>query len=197
MQVVGLVLIDTLYPYWGPEGTSHADIPVDVLLGPCPPDMKDQILRCAEWSRLDCNEWVARNWKGNEDSLEGVEALEPPPAVRIHATKYVPVIENERGDIAMFDYSRETNGGWGDFFPHEFIVATLELDAHHFEILSPKNVSLKIGPPSSAVNFWLTCNRSSKLQRRSRRRASFWRKNKLYSSVHLTVSDQSTTSFYP
>ncbi|KAK5997936.1 putative thioesterase TR09-like protein [Cladobotryum mycophilum] len=131
LRVIGVVMIDTLYPYWGPPGTVHADFPVNLLLGPCPPEMKEEILRCTQWTMEDSLEWVDRNWKANKDQLEGIEAMEPPPAVHLFATKYIPVTKAQNGAVAMTDYLRHERGGW-NMFPHDFIVATWELPAHHF-----------------------------------------------------------------
>lgn len=125
-------MIDTLYPYWGPQRTVHADMPVDLLLGSCPPDMKEDILRCTQWAKEDCLDWVSRNWKETKDQLHGIEAEEPPPTVLIHATEYIPVTQSETGAVAMMDYLRHAKNGWG-FFPHQnFIVASWEIPTHHF-----------------------------------------------------------------
>ena len=92
LRIVGVVMIDTLYPYWGPPETVHAEFPVDLVLGNCPPAMKREILRCTQGSKQDSLEWVDRNWKDRED-LQGIEAVEPPPAVLLYATKYmVPLL---------------------------------------------------------------------------------------------------------
>ncbi|KAK0508709.1 hypothetical protein JMJ35_008985 [Cladonia borealis] len=130
IRVVGVVMIDTLYPYWGPPKTVHAEFPVDLVLGNCPPDMKEEILRCTQWSKQDSLEWVDRNWK-DKGEIEGIEAEEPPPAVLLYATKYIPVEKSRNGAVAMTDYLRHAKGGW-DLFPHQFISATWELPAHHF-----------------------------------------------------------------
>ncbi|KOS22577.1 Polyketide synthase PksR [Escovopsis weberi] len=131
LHVLGILMIDTLYPYWGPAGTVHADLPVDLLLGPCPPEMREQILRCTRWTMADSLEWVERNWAARRDALEGIEAMEPAPAVHLFATQYIPVTKGPEGAVAMTDYMRHDKGGWG-MFPHEFIVATWELNTHHF-----------------------------------------------------------------
>ncbi|KAI1773171.1 hypothetical protein F4818DRAFT_443528 [Hypoxylon cercidicola] len=131
LRVAGVVMIDTLYPYWGPPGTVHADVPVDLILGSCPPDMKEEISRCMQWANEDCPDWVSRNWKDN-DQLDGIEAEEPPPTVFIHATKYIPRTKSETGAVTMFDHFRHAKNGW-DLFPHQnFIVAFWEIPTHHF-----------------------------------------------------------------
>ena len=139
LRVIGVVMIDTLFPYWGPAETVHAEFPVDLVLGNCPPDMKEEILRCTQWSKQDTLEWVDRNWKGKE-GLEGIEAEEPPPAVLLYATKYIPVENSRNGAVAMTDYLRHAKGGW-DLFPHQFISATWELPAHHFGLFDKNVVS--------------------------------------------------------
>jgi hypothetical protein len=123
-------MIDTLFPYWGPPGTVHADMPVDLVLGPCPPDMREQMMRCMEWTKEDCTDWMARNLKEDKDKLDGIEADEPPPAVFIHATEYIPIAASETG-VAMFDQFRRAKNGW-EFFPHQnFMVAVWEIPTHH------------------------------------------------------------------
>ncbi|KAF2971835.1 hypothetical protein GQX73_g1751 [Xylaria multiplex] len=132
LRVAGVLMIDTLYPYWGPPGTVHAELPVDLVLGSCPPDMKTEILRCTQWAKEDCLDWVTRNWKENRDQLDGIEADEPPPTVFIHATQYIPVTESETKAVAMLDQFRHANNGW-HLFPHQdFIVARWEISTHHF-----------------------------------------------------------------
>ncbi|MCJ1351236.1 MAG: hypothetical protein MMC33_001219 [Icmadophila ericetorum] len=139
LRVIGVVMIDTLYPYWGPPGTVYAEFPVDLVLGNCPPDMKEEILRCTQWSKLDSLEWVDKNWKEDKDKLEGIEAEEPPPAVLLYATKYIPVENSQNGAVAMTDYLRHAKGGW-DLFPHQFISAIWELPAHHFGLFDKNMV---------------------------------------------------------
>ena len=125
-------MLDTLYPYWGPPEIVHAELPVDVVFGSYPPDMQEEMVRCMQWTMQDCLEWVLRNWKEDKDHLGEIEAVEPPPTVFIHATKYIPVDNSERGLVAMLDYFRDAKNGWG-FFPHEnFIIATWEIPTHHF-----------------------------------------------------------------
>ncbi|KEY68601.1 hypothetical protein S7711_05783 [Stachybotrys chartarum IBT 7711] len=131
LHVVGLVMIDTLYPYWGPPENRHAEFPVDLVLGPCPQDMREEILRCTQWSKEDCEDWVARNWKAGSDDLGDIEATQPPPTIRLHAAQYIPVGKNENGAVAILDSFRHARGGW-DFFPHEFIETTWDVPAHHF-----------------------------------------------------------------
>ena len=140
LRVIGVVMIDTLYPYWGPPETVHAEFPVDLVLGNCPSDMKEQILRCTQWSKQDSLEWVGRNWKENNDVLEGIEAEKPPPAVLLYATKYIPVDSSRNGAVAMTDYLRHAKGGW-DLFPHQFISAVWGLPAHHFGLFDKCIVS--------------------------------------------------------
>ena len=140
LRVIGVVMVDTLYPYWGPPETVHAEFPVDLVLGPCPPDMKEEILRNTQWSKIDSLEWVDKNWKENKDSLEGIEAEEPPPAVLLYATKYIPVDKRQDGAVAMTDYLRHARGGW-DLFPHKFISATWEIPTHHFGLFDKGIVS--------------------------------------------------------
>ena len=138
LRVVGDVMIDTVYPYRGSRETVHAEFPVDLVLGNCPPDMKEEILRCTQWSKQDSLEWVDRNWK-DKKGLEGIEAEEPPPAVLLYAQKYIPVENSRNVAVAMTDYVRHAKGGW-DHFPHHYISATWELLAHHFG-LSDKNIA--------------------------------------------------------
>ncbi|KAM7190947.1 Alpha/Beta hydrolase fold [Rhypophila sp. PSN 637] len=142
LRVVGVVMIDTLYPYWGPPETVHAEIPVEMVLGPVAPDIREQILRIMEWTKADSLEWVVRNWKANKDALEGVEAQEPPPTVLLHATEYIPVVAGgaKPGDCAMTDYLRHERGGW-NLFPHDdFIVAVWDLPAHHFALFEKETI---------------------------------------------------------
>lgn len=141
LRVVGVVMIDTLYPYWGPPDTVHAEFPVEMVLGPCPPDMRQEILRCTQWSMVDSLEWVSKNWKSNKDQLQGVEAQEPPPAVLLYATEYIPVNKSEQGARAMTDYLRHDRGGWNMFPHHDFIVAVWDLAAHHFALFEKHMVS--------------------------------------------------------
>ena len=110
-------MIDTLYPYWGPPETVHADFPVDLVFESCPPDMKEEMVRCMRWTKEDCLDWVSRNWIENKDQLDGIEAEEPPPTVFIHATRYIPVTNSETGAVTIFNHFRKAKNGW-DFFPH-------------------------------------------------------------------------------
>ena len=85
-------MADTLYPYWGPPEVIHAEFPVEFVLKGCPPDLKAQMLLCMQWSKEDSDEWVSRNWKTEDnDELDGIEGIAPPPAVLLLANKYVPV----------------------------------------------------------------------------------------------------------
>ncbi|KAF2730698.1 hypothetical protein EJ04DRAFT_444523 [Polyplosphaeria fusca] len=132
LRVSGVVMVDTLYPYWGPPETVHADLSADVVLGACPPDMREEMVRCMKWTKEDCHDWTLRNWKENKDQLDGIEAEEPPPTVFIHATEYIPLGDLETGAVAMFDQFRKAKNGW-DFFPHQnFMVAVWEIPTHHF-----------------------------------------------------------------
>lgn len=149
LRVAGVVMIDTLYPYWGPPGTVHADFPRDLVLGSCPPDMKEEIVRCMQWTKEDCVDWVARNWRGNKDKLDDIEAEEPPPTVFVHATEYLPVTSSETGAVAMFDQFRDAKNGW-DFFPHsEFMVAVWDIPTHHFGLFEKRIVR------SGLINEWV------------------------------------------
>ena len=131
-------MIDTLYPYWGPPETVHAKFLVDLVLKNCPPQMREQLLRCSRWSKHDSLEWVSKNWQENKDQLEGIEAQEPPPAVLLHAANCIPVEKSQNGAVAMTEYLRHAKGGW-DLFPHQFISAIWELPAHHFGLFD-KNI---------------------------------------------------------
>jgi hypothetical protein len=132
LRVAGVVMIDTLYPYWGPPETVHAELPVELVLGACPPDMQQEMVRCMQWTKEDCDCWVSRNWKENKDNMDGIEAEGPPPTVFIHATKYIPVTNSDTGAVAIFDHFRMAKNGW-DFFPHEnFMVAIWDIPTHHF-----------------------------------------------------------------
>ncbi|KAM7210838.1 Alpha/Beta hydrolase fold [Rhypophila decipiens] len=167
LRVVGVVMIDTLYPYWGPPETVHAEIPVEMVLGPVAPDMREQILRIMEWTKADSLEWVVRNWKANKDALEGVEAQEPPPTVLLHATEYIPVVAGgaKPGDCAMTDYLRHERGGW-NLFPHDdFIVAVWDLPAHHFALFEKETVRLDllVSPAPTPVPAWVTLTFTNKL----------------------------------
>ena len=167
-------MIDTLYPYWGPPGTVYAEFPVDLVLGNCPPDMKEEILRCTQWSKLDSLEWVDKNWKEDKDKLEGIEAEEPPPAVLLYATKYIPVENSQNGAVAMTDYLRHAKGGW-DLFPHQFISAIWELPAHHFGLFD-KNMVRGVVVLMMPDLFLLRFRRSKKHRRKSGERVICWRK---------------------
>lgn len=63
LRVIGVVMIDTLYLYWGPPEVIHAEFPVDIVLKSCPPDIKAEMLRCMQWSKEDSDAWLSRNWK--------------------------------------------------------------------------------------------------------------------------------------
>ena len=171
IRVVGVVMIDTLYPYWGPPKTVHAEFPVDLVLGNCPPDMKEEILRCTQWSKQDSLEWVDRNWK-DKGEREGIEAEEPPPAVLLYANKYIPVKNSRNGAVAMTDYLRHARGGW-DLFPHQFISASWELPAHHFGLFDKNIVSRWL---KMLLYSLLKLRRSKKLRRKSGERVICWRK---------------------
>lgn len=152
LRVAGVVMIDTLYPYWGPAGTVHADLPLDVVLGPCPPDMKEDIIRCMKWTKEDSEHWATRNWKENKDQLDGIEAEEPPPTVFIHATEYIPVPNSETGAVAMFDQFLKARNGW-DFFPHQdFMVAVWEIPTHHFGLFEKGTVRRTLSNELSATD---------------------------------------------
>lgn len=97
--------------------------------------------RCSRWFMEDNVKWVTQNWKENSDQLEGIEAEEPPQAIRLNASRYVPVTDTSDSKIAMPDYHRHSNGGW-DMFPCDFIIATWELPAHHFALFEKDTVSL-------------------------------------------------------
>jgi hypothetical protein len=57
--------------YWGPEIAEFRSIwSWDLLL-----DMKEDVFRCTQWSKIDGFEWVARNWKENKDKLKGMEVM--------------------------------------------------------------------------------------------------------------------------
>jgi hypothetical protein len=144
LRVVGILMLDTLFPYWGPPGTAHAQFPVDFVLKNCPAELKPHVLRCMQWSKEDSDAWAARNWKaedGDSGGLEGIEAEVPPPAVLLHATKFVPVGRGQEGRVVMVDYKRGEMGGWG-LFPHKFIAAVWEVPAHHFGLFDGDVVSL-------------------------------------------------------
>ncbi|KAK1146385.1 hypothetical protein N8T08_003172 [Aspergillus melleus] len=98
LSVVGVVMIDTLYPYWGPPETPHAEFPVDLVLRNCPEDLRAEMIRCMQWSKEDSDEWVRRNWKDNADELDELEAEEPPPGVLILAKGFVPVDPSNDGE---------------------------------------------------------------------------------------------------
>ena len=141
LRVVGVVMIDTLYPYWGPPEVIHAEFPVDLVLKNCPPDMKAELLRCMQWSKEDSDAWVSRNWKTeNTCNLDGIEANVPPPAVLLLANKYVPVANPQTSARVMVDYLRQAKVGW-DLFPHQFIAAVWEIPAHHFGLFEKNTVS--------------------------------------------------------
>ena len=146
-------MIDTLYPYWGPPSTVHAEIPVELVLQGCPREMREEILRCTLWSKEDSAEWVRRNWKDTGEKKEGegekggIEAEVPPPAVLLQATNYVPVKggnEGEGGKVAMVDYLRHDKGGW-ELFPHRFLAAVWGLQGHHFGLFDRDTVSTWLG----------------------------------------------------
>lgn len=148
LRVIGVVMVDTLYPYWGPPNTLHAEFPAELVLGHCPPDMRQEILRCMQWSMMDSPEWVSKNWRaeGSNDQLQGIEAEEPPPAVLLYATKYIPVKGSDQGARAMTDYMRHARGGW-NLFPHpNFIVAVWDLPTHHFALFEKHVVSSLLNP---------------------------------------------------
>ncbi|KAF2875794.1 Alpha/Beta hydrolase protein [Massariosphaeria phaeospora] len=140
LRVVGLVLVDTMYPYWGPPDTVHAEFPVDLVLKNCPPDIKENMIRCMQWSKQDSDEWVSRNWKTDDNSgLDGIEAMVPPDAVLLHAQKYVPVADPQTASRCMVDYLRDDKVGW-NHFPHQFIAAVWEMPTHHFGLFEKTTV---------------------------------------------------------
>jgi hypothetical protein len=134
-------MVDTLYPYWGPPEVIHAEFPVEFVLKGCPPDLKAQMLLCMQWSKEDSDEWVSRNWKTEDnDELDGIEGIAPPPAVLLLANKYVPVADPHTNAKCMVDYLRHAKVGW-DLFPHQFIAAVWEIPAHHFGLFDKNTVS--------------------------------------------------------
>ncbi|KAF2676479.1 hypothetical protein K458DRAFT_351727 [Lentithecium fluviatile CBS 122367] len=141
IRVVGIVMIDTLYPYWGPPETVHAEFPVDFVLKNCPPELKADVLRCMKWSKEDSDEWVARNWKPDSDKLQGIEADKPPHAVLLLATKYVPKDKTGGNARVMVDHMRDAKVGW-DLFPHQFIAAVWEIPAHHFGLFEKDTIQI-------------------------------------------------------
>jgi hypothetical protein len=148
-------MIDTLYPYWGPPETVHAEFPVDFVLKNCPPDLKADVLRCMKWSKEDSDEWVRRNWKSDNNKLDNIEADEPPPAVLLHATKYVPIDKSRENAVVMVDYMRDAKVGW-DLFPHQFIAAVWEIPTHHFGLFEKDTVrhaSLSFRLPLKSSRF--------------------------------------------
>ncbi|EMD97895.1 hypothetical protein COCC4DRAFT_200698 [Bipolaris maydis ATCC 48331] len=138
LSVKGIVLIDTMYPYWGPPETVHADVSIDLVLKNIPSDLKESMLRCMDWSKEDCDEWVLRNWKGDIDQLGEVESEEPAPAVLIHANKLI-VEETSAGVRCMVDQYKDQKNGW-NFFPHQFIAAIWETPVHHFGLFEETSV---------------------------------------------------------
>ena len=133
-------MIDTIYPYWGPPSTIHAEFPLDLVLKNCPPDLKECMVRCMQWSKLDSDGWVERNSKEGERQLRGLEAETPPPAVLIHAKSYVPVENSKSGEKCMVDAFRDEKLGW-DLFPHQFIAAVWDMQTHHFGLFDKDTVS--------------------------------------------------------
>lgn len=142
LRVIGIVMIDTLFPYWGPPETPHAELSVDLVFKNCPPDMKAEMLRCMQYTKEDSDAWVLRNWKGgNADvELDGIEEIAPVAAVLLLGKKFVPVAGLQTGGRVMVDYMRDARLGW-DLFPHQFIAATWEIPAHHFGLFEKNMVS--------------------------------------------------------
>jgi thioesterase domain-containing protein len=137
LRVIGNVMIDTLFPYWGPPGTVHAELPVELLLGEFSSEqLKDDFTACSEWSRTDSLEWASRNSTDKAKALEGVEAEDPPPSVLLFASRYVPVTNQQNEAVVFTDYLRHAKSGW-EMFPHNFIIATWDLPAHHFGLFEP------------------------------------------------------------
>ncbi|KAM7211383.1 Alpha/Beta hydrolase protein [Rhypophila decipiens] len=147
IQVTGLVMIDTLYPYWGPPDTVHAEMPVDILVGSAgggsdtEAEARSKILRMMDWMNKDSLAWGLQNSrsslylrpdKAEKDQVEDQE--QPPPAVLLYATKYIPI-------AVMTDFLRHDRTlGWDSMFAggkgagHGFIVANWQVDGHHFEL---------------------------------------------------------------
>ena len=124
-------MIDTLFPHWDEAVAPHGEFSVDLVLAGCPSDAREDLLRCTQWSKQDSLEWRKRNTKQSSDEVDEVDAEEPPPAVLLYATKYIPIKDGQGGAVAMVDSMRDRRGGW-DLFPHQFISAIWELPAHHF-----------------------------------------------------------------
>jgi hypothetical protein len=170
LRVIGVLMVDTLYPWWGPPETIHAEFPAELVLGNCPPDMKEEIMRCLMWSKQDSLEWVDRNWKKNKDMLQGIEAEPPPPAVLLHASKYIPVENSHNGAVAIMDYLRDEKGGW-DLFPYDFISVIWEIPTHHFGLFE-KNIVRMSDVYAGFVTNQVFC-RFTKLRRRSETPVTF------------------------
>ncbi|KAK4213196.1 Alpha/Beta hydrolase protein [Rhypophila decipiens] len=101
IQVTGLVMIDTLYPYWGPPDTVHAEMPVDILVGSSAggdsdteAEARNKILRMMDWMNKDSLAWGLQNSKSNlllRPDKADEDQQQPPPAVLLYATKYIPI----------------------------------------------------------------------------------------------------------
>lgn len=144
LEVIGLVMVDTPFPYFGPPESRYAALSVDMVLAGCPKEMREYVLRCTLWSTQDSAEWAARNSKQTDITQGQIEAEEPPPAVLIWGKEHVRVVEigSSGGDVAMCDVLRRCKGGWDERFPHPFISAVWEIGAHHFAFFDAAKVNL-------------------------------------------------------
>lgn len=182
IQVLGIVMIDSIYPLVIPASTAARSIvPSEPIFGiSTKEEMRARVSHCMNLAFEMIKTWVPPVWKGCEDkqvyerrvrieqewiwrlggqaarNSPGMENLPPPPrTVLLKCSEYVPTKSDIPNAIARVDAVREREKlGWEDY-PYDFLSAVLEIPGHHFNIFTNPYVS---SPRTTSMAILTDCS---------------------------------------